>query len=793
MHAILTKFLSHLIKGIWLLASLNTHETTKGVRLKFTDVECFRDYVTEESEEAYDTKAAFSVWIPASETKVQEKVVKPSATNQPDVGTDYYADMLGLRTLRNQGNSTTDVEQLDLSFLDHDEGVLLEDLSPSLTGEIQSTTNPELGHSKQNQTDLVLSEDFEDKNHTKKGVQNETILGSSLTDDIMMNSTLGNRMTDEEKLDLSLVNLDDGALLEDSNQTLTGEMRNTTDPELGHSKQNQSSLILSEDFDDENHTSKHVQNETMLSFSVADDVMINSTSGNQTTDLEKLNLSLLDLDEVALLEDSNLTLASEIQNTTNPDLEHFEQNQSDLISSDGFDHENHTEKHSRNETMLSFGVTDTVMHNSSINSSSNSSTMKLLQDTDKNQTSQNSNKTSLTETEAMLLLSNQTSESHGENATEVQIMDITVETFIYSEPAPESPTSITEIQATEDFVLLVGGDQTEIMSKAIEVEYNISPPGLPDNTTVEQLGNTTQNITHEKVQEVNDTGVSSRLLNETIQELNSTQVDSVLKKLNSTEHLKTEGSSFSTGTLVLSSSSEESSEEESREEVVIYLKNNKTEGILTSPLDAQRENWSYESKHELVPMEISDHIKKYITDDPEVQANRSSIAKKEKKIVLKRVTPLKGYGMKTKKRIDYKPQPRSALSPRGFSPRGFGPTGLSPRGTRPVSSEENLLGKSIVIGVPRNDFNDYELYVHKQGNDYDFDTIPDHTEEYEYVEYKDPYRKQGDVQSVVLDEASKYSLQMAGSKARAYFISAEEVDWDYGGYGQRYCLFTVNT
>uniref|UniRef100_A0AAR2IL05 ferroxidase n=1 Tax=Pygocentrus nattereri TaxID=42514 RepID=A0AAR2IL05_PYGNA len=64
--------------------------------------------------------------------------------------------------------------------------------------------------------------------------------------------------------------------------------------------------------------------------------------------------------------------------------------------------------------------------------------------------------------------------------------------------------------------------------------------------------------------------------------------------------------------------------------------------------------------------------------------------------------------------------------------------------------------------------------------------------EYEYVEYKDPYRKQGDIQGVELDEASKYSLQMAGSKARAYYITAEEVDWDYAGYGQRYCLITVN-
>uniref|UniRef100_A0AAR2K299 Coagulation factor V n=1 Tax=Pygocentrus nattereri TaxID=42514 RepID=A0AAR2K299_PYGNA len=109
-----------------------------------------------------------------------------------------------------------------------------------------------------------------------------------------------------------------------------------------------------------------------------------------------------------------------------------------------------------------------------------------------------------------------------------------------------------------------------------------------------------------------------------------------------------------------------------------------------------------------------------------------------------------------------------------------------------VTWHVSSVGEQDVIGVPRKDFNDYELYAPKHGQDYDFDSITDHTEEYEYVEYKDPYRKQGDIQGVELDEASKYSLQMAGSKARAYYITAEEVDWDYAGYGQRYCLITVN-
>uniref|UniRef100_A0AAR2IT94 ferroxidase n=1 Tax=Pygocentrus nattereri TaxID=42514 RepID=A0AAR2IT94_PYGNA len=170
--------------GIWLLASLNTHETTKGVRLKFKDVECFRDYVAENDysaeEEAYGTETdTYVQWVPINETEaIKEKTKSLPIKNQPvDKETDIYADMLGLRTFSNPGNSTNDMEKLDLTFFDHDEGVLLEDSSPSLTDKIQNTTNPELEHSKLNQSEVILSEEgFDDKSITSEGVQNETLL-----------------------------------------------------------------------------------------------------------------------------------------------------------------------------------------------------------------------------------------------------------------------------------------------------------------------------------------------------------------------------------------------------------------------------------------------------------------------------------------------------------------------------------------------------------------------------------------------------------------------------------------
>uniref|UniRef100_A0AAR2K2P2 ferroxidase n=1 Tax=Pygocentrus nattereri TaxID=42514 RepID=A0AAR2K2P2_PYGNA len=580
----------------------------------------------------------------------------------------------------------------------------------------------------------------------------------------------------------------------------------------------------------------------------------------------------------------------------------------------------------------------------------NSSNIPFPQDEDGKITSEISYSASAMATEVKQLLSNQTYK-HREIATEPQTVELSMvstmeveevldksrDVFIYSVHAAKSP-----VKEVEEFVLLAGGDKVETIKDEHVAEYSISPPGLPNNNTLELQGNMTQNITDQEDQQLNNTEVSSKLVNGTDQDLNTMQVDSdfpleevqelntthlesefkneevqkfnstqvdfpleefqklnatqlesgfekdeaqqynttqvdsefpleefqelkssrvdsaeVAQEFNSTQedsnttlpnsgafflsedrnstnssedmksselgsfadfaHNETtlevkklwskseelssqslentslsngnvgEGSFPPTDTLVPNSSSGKDmpETEESHEEVLIYLQNsNNSEVILTSPLDPQAKNWGYEGKHELVPMEVPDHIRKYITDEPEVQPNKSSNAKEEKKIVLKRVVPVKGSGMKTKKRIDYKPQPRSALSPRTFSPRGFAPSELTPRGPKPASSEE-ILEKHIVIGVPRKDFNDYELYAPKHGQDYDFDSITDHTEEYEYVEYKDPYRKQGDIQGVELDEASKYSLQMAGSKARAYYITAEEVDWDYAGYGQR--------
>ncbi|KAM6986712.1 coagulation factor V [Aplochiton taeniatus] len=276
-----------------------------------------------------------------------------------------------------------------------------------------------------------------------------------------------------------------------------------------------------------------------------------------------------------------------------------------------------------------------------------------------------------------------------------------------------------------------------------------------------------------------------------------------LVNMTSTESFSHETQVYSSGygnqslhtNLVPESSSEELGSLESREKVVIYLRNNLSEGIHARPLDSQRENWGYDGTHQPVPMQMPDHMTKYIRDGPLTTTPGPSPAptaaptKKVKRVHHKQ-RPHKGYGVKTKKKKEFKPQPRTsvaAIQPRGFNP-GFSPRGARPQyyGPQQVSSKEDLMNEAIVIGVPRPDFSDYEMYVTGAESMGHQDVLADDTgEDYEYVAYKDPYGSAEDIKKFGLDETAEYYLKMAGKNTKTYFITAEEVEWDYAGYGQR--------
>lgn len=230
---------------------------------------------------------------------------------------------------------------------------------------------------------------------------------------------------------------------------------------------------------------------------------------------------------------------------------------------------------------------------------------------------------------------------------------------------------------------------------------------------------------------------------------------------------------------IVASSSEELGSSESSNEVFIYVKDKNAGLIKTTSVKKSGHNWTYDGTHEIVSAEIPDDMKKYFEMSP--KANK----KKMRKVNLPH-RPQKGHGMKTKRRKEYKPQPRSGLplSPRGFNPL-LSPRGARPQGLQPVNDDERLINMPVVIGVPRPDFSDYELYLPgDEPNHLDLDQQNVKANEYEYVNYKDPYISNEDAKNLHLDQTRKY-LENIDKDVQTYFIAAEEVQWDYAGYGQR--------
>ncbi|XP_040003907.1 coagulation factor V isoform X2 [Xiphias gladius] len=302
----------------------------------------------------------------------------------------------------------------------------------------------------------------------------------------------------------------------------------------------------------------------------------------------------------------------------------------------------------------------------------------------------------------------------------------------------------------------------------------------------EPLQNVTVNIKYPNISRSDRSNSSEKIRSESreiltarLGELNHTSsVESF-----SNETMVSDNLSLSSGAVQIGGSGK-LSDSESSEEVIIYLKENNTEVIKTTSIKTQGHNWTYEGTYQVVPMEIPDHMVKYFEKET---PQTTPAPKKKTKVVTIRQRPHRGEGMKTKKKKVYKPQARSGVP---FSPRGFNPA-MTPRGTRPtgpkpVSDELELINIPVVIGVPRPDFSDYELYV-PGGDpphlDQDYQNL--RQDEYEYVIYKDPYSGNEDIENLNLDETSKYYLKFSGPNVKIYFIAAEEIEWDYSGYGQR--------
>ncbi|XP_028250097.1 coagulation factor V [Parambassis ranga] len=647
--------------GVWLLASLNSHETTKGMRVKFQDVECYRDYQYEYEDEDTLVNKEFTVWKPPTLDDLKKEEEKPvpakEKPEEPDMYTDTFAEELGLRSLKNK-SYVSDLELLDLSVFDYD-------VIDVLDGDTNTTfiyAKPDV------QNDTLFSSWRDDVNLTTVHLQNRSI--SENTTQIQNNNTVS-------KLDNSSVyQVENSVLLQNDNIT---------------SNSNVSEFLSDPDYVSETK---------------------NMTVDNATA---SLNVSA---------ETKNLTITSE--ETTNLTM---------TLSG------NVSEERLTRGDVFSYSVPLPTID--SLNSTQN-----------------------ITESADSL--------NADDNNTATNHANMSVDATDYLLPSPTADVGEVNINATNGYNLtesVLTDNTTSANDSLVTFEYGLqmnSSEDVPANSSLE-------NVTH-NLDPLGMSLESRENATALLDELTSTS--SVQSSSNETGNV-----TASVGAISKSSSSEELNVSESSEEVFIYLKENNTEVIKTSSYKPQGYNWTYDGTHKMEPMEIPDHMKKYF----EEQTPQTTPPPKKTRKVNLRKRPQKGQGLKTKKKKEYMPQARSGLP---FSPRGFHP-GMSPRGSRPispqpVSDEEELINNPVVIGVPRPDFSDYELYLpgdepHHLG----LDEADVKADEYEYVMYKDPYSSLEDIKNLNIDETTKYYLKFSGQNVKTYFIAAEEVEWDYAGYGRR--------
>ncbi|KAM8857385.1 coagulation factor V isoform 2-T2 [Synchiropus picturatus] len=684
--------------GVWLVSSLNSHESTKGMRVKFQDVECFREnqYEYEDGDEPQ-----FEVWAPPTSEEVAVEANKAVSTSldttEEDTYTDMYADLLGIRSLKNKSRDS-DVEKLDLSMLDYDFiDVVVED--PDNT-----TLNTD---------DLIPSPRNDSSNGTR-------LVGSQ------NNGKRNARMTKEENTSLTLaiqqltqVTIEQRAtspIQEPTNLTLpTQGPTNVTLPTQGPT--NLTTLTL-------------------------------PTQGPTNVTLPTQGPTNVTLPTQGPTNLTNLTLPT--QGPTNQTLPtQGPTNLTNLtLPTQGPTNQTLPTQGPTNLTLPTQGPTNLTLP------TQGPTNLTLPTQGPTNQTLPTQGPTNLT------LSTQGLPEQDPTNPTQVPINQT------LSSPKPDTKHSM---------------EQTDGKHTRGDVFTYEEPSSAED-------------LINNGVPYIQDAKGDSYTVNETkfklTPSLNRLQSNySLIEDSNSledvayfTEELLTQNVSNSSDELA-ESFSEEDGFTESTEEVIIYLKENQTEVIKTTSVNVKGHNWTYTGTHETVPMTIPEDLIKYIGN----KTLGAPMKKRKMKKINLRQWPLKGLGMKTKRKKEYKPQVKNGQP---FSPRGFNPI-MTPRGSRPVSTQpmldnEELLNLPLVIAVPRPDFSDYEIYIPGEEPDHlDVDLHNVNGEEYEYVSYKDPYSSQEEIKDFSLDETTKYLLQGSGPNDKAYYISAEEVEWDYAGYGQR--------
>lgn len=654
------------------------------MRVKFRDVECFRDYQYEYEDSL--PKSEFTVWKPPSLEEIKEKEEKEKVdpdknpSLEPDIYTQMFAEELNLRSLKNQ-SADSDMENLDLAFLDYDVvDVLEKDMNSTL-----------------NFTEI------------KSKPETSTINSDALTEVWF--------------LILKVLNITMGNLQKQSTSENTTHILNSSTP-LTQSVLDSSTLYQTENLTGLN------------SHSVSQKDSSTTRNGSLSSETTRPN--------VALQEPTNLTAA--LSGNSSNSLERERINVT--LTTD-----NHTsieevvqdseEKYTRGD-VFSYSVPLSKPSINNFNSSLNSnlSADTLLENTKRED-----------ETNTAVKYGNTSAErtNHSLSVLEVDVEEVS---------SNIKRNNLTILELTKRTENKTSDNNTFLSSGELEygLQINLEVVTTPTNSSYK---NVTQILLEN---EQNVTGDASRSALSVMSSMGREENISSVSQVSGNQSLSSEELGFS----------------ESSEEVIIFLKENNTEAIKTSLVKIQGHNWTYEGTYQMIPEELPDQLKKHF----EKETPQTTLPPKKKvRVVNRRQRPEKGHGMKTRKRKEYKPQARSGLP---FSPRGFNP-GMTPRGSRPhspkpVLTEDHVIDMPVVIGVPRPDFSDYELYI--PGGEPDHLALEEQ-DEYEYVMYKDPYSVADDIKNLDLDETTKYYLKMSGPNVKTYFIAAEEVEWDYAGYGHR--------
>ncbi|KAL4608796.1 coagulation factor V [Arapaima gigas] len=799
--------------GHWLLTSLNSHEAKKGMRLKFKDVECYRDYYYEYNESIVDNKVAdsVSVWVPEDKEEIKKKSNNQDKYTEQivekDDYTEYWIDALGLRSVRNgSSGQMDDMEWVDLSMLDTDQnlpvGNKTKNLNLYFSKLAKNVINSE-NSSNQTKTHLTLTEGIalEESNVTisflnkSKTVNNTSRLNGSLwtypvktVDKDSPNSTNGMEAESNETTIFILPRntTTEGRVAAEGTPTVVKLVElNFTTEEL--KKPIRNPLDTARGLYVVETTTNNAQDTVTSSSHVFTYIVgeISETAPNTTRTVEDfVFLGGADSEEIASGHDKKMLNIDPISSQDLENLHSFpstttipivikgfllnstSERENTYIFSPDTEIKNHSLASQDSKDLDNFhsiipvpaevkgvlfdnatsDIESTYNTDSDVEVENDTFTNLKIKSSLKNNKTEQGNNSSLSEATLGPHLSkvnvNETSKTEtGKLApTEKHLDVLNSYNSKNSSSEKEQVRNLTIISGFES-QSLSGGVNSESKEKNSSVSLHDSCSGSPGIMNLSSSYNCTNTYWNErKAMEVHRSNLSLTVSNIPLSA--DVNVDS-------------------------SSQEDITSTSEPREDVVIYLKNNSTDAIFTTSLNESTKLWSYDGKHNMVQVEMTDHVARYIKDDSNSSMNKKTEEKPKNKIKYKRIRPMKQYAIKTRKKKVYKPQPRSELSSRGYISPIFGP-----RGARPIFSEEDLTETPVIIGVPRQDFSDYEIYIPTANDDLDNTKVTNENlaNDYEFVSYKDPYSKQ--------------SSQGVADNVRTYFIAAVETEWDYEGYGQ---------